>query len=109
MGSWFEGGRAGLDPDALARRSADATHPAGVSVATSTLTLTPWDEPGEAADRSLEEHEQIVAPVDSGNEQGGARFQRRRKGAVIRHQLVVLRVGGRIIGEAGRRTPVGRG
>ena len=57
----------------------------------------------QAIDDSLEEHEEIGAPVDSGDEPGGARLQRRRDAAVIGRQVVGLRVSGRIVGKAGAK------
>ena len=75
----FDGGRTRLDPDAFARR---ATHPEtpgrriGDDLHTDRDDVAPAGR--EARGGSLEEHEQVVAPVDARDEQGGLRRQRRR-------------------------------
>ena len=54
----------------------------------------------QAAHGALEEHEEIVAPVDSGEEEASLRLQRGRKGPVVGSQLVDWCLGGGIVCEA---------
>ncbi len=90
-------GRAGLHPDALARRAADAEATGGHVGGDLRLEGDEVARAGrQAPDLRPVEHEEVVAAVVAANEQGRLRFQRFRQRPVAGVQPVDFLVGRRI-------------